>query len=97
MKLKIFGELFKLKRSETIETHGVYGYCDPNKLEIVIDQSLDGTLFLETLIHEIGHAVFYRTGIRQTKMPLEVEEIICENISKALIENLDIKIKARKR
>ncbi len=47
---------------------------------------------MSTLIHEMVHAVFARSGVTQA-ISNELEEIICENIATMITENFDLKFK----
>lgn len=51
---------------------------------------------LNTLIHEMTHAVFHRSGVTQA-LSNELEEVICENIATMIIENFDLKLKNARR
>jgi Zn-dependent peptidase ImmA (M78 family) len=42
---------------------------------------------IKTLIHELNHALFERTGLNQTDIPLNLQEVICETFSTYIFEN----------
>lgn len=50
---------------------------------------------LHSLIHELGHALFYRVSINQA-ISYEVHEYIVNNFATMLLENFDIKPKLKK-
>ena len=56
-------------------------------------EGLKGDAFFITLIHEIGHAVWDATGLNETSIPHDIQEIIVDNFAKGLVQNLDIKLK----
>ena len=83
----VFGEKFKVKR-KLLAADGLAGYCDREGKEIVIAKELNLPDAFQTLLHEIGHAVFSRIGLMQAINP-EVEEIVVESIATAFSENFD--------
>ena len=94
MKLKIFGQMIRvLKEHDLTETQGARGLCFQDKKLIFIDSDLTGDEYLQTLLHEVVHAVIQRTGIHESGLTDEVEEIICDNVATAIVENFKIKIK----
>lgn len=89
--LNIFGKKFPVIRADILTTQGNLGFFDLNN--IILDVSLEGEELVGTEIHELIHAVAERTGLTVTSIHADVWEVICENISRALIENYDIKPK----
>lgn len=51
--------------------------------------------FLHSLLHECGHALFYRVSINQA-VSYETHEFIINNYATMLLENFDIKMKVKK-
>jgi Zn-dependent peptidase ImmA (M78 family) len=92
MTLNIFGKKIRvLKKKNLIRDFGARGaYYSKLKL-IVIDDEQVGTEHLQTLLHEMVHAVIDRCGIDQAGIGDGVEEIICESVATALIENFTLK------
>lgn len=43
-----------------------------------------------TIIHELCHATLFRSGIPNTNLNEEVEEIICDQIAKTIVENFKL-------
>lgn len=94
MTLNIFGQKVRvLKQKNLMSEKGIFGEYNPNTNIITVDSELVGDDFMHTVLHEFCHGVVYRTGIYQALRELGVEEIICENIPRALIENFKIKLK----
>ncbi len=93
MKLKVFGLMVPVIIEDGLAEKGFAGYYDPNTKEIHIDSGLTGYAFEHTRLHELIHSVADRTGILQTGVSLEVMELICENVSTAILENYNIKLK----
>jgi len=60
---------------------------------VLMDKKLKGEKFCETLVHELGHAMFETTGLNQTSISADLQEVIVENFSKFMIQNFDIKLK----
>lgn len=94
MTLNIFGHKIKLiKQKGLLDKTNNRGVYVPEHQIIVVDPELKGNELMSTIIHEIVHAVFYRTGIDQAKIQDGVEEIICENVSIAMVENFHLRLK----
>jgi Zn-dependent peptidase ImmA (M78 family) len=70
----------------SIET-GYAGLYEIDKHKITVDSSLVGKDKHSTIWHEFFHAVFFRTGLSQTSVSRDVQEVIVENFSIAVIEN----------
>lgn len=89
--LKIFGLKFKVK---VAPLSGILGLCDRLTSTIYIEANQSDTDKMQTLLHEVGHAVFGRVGLVQGISP-ELEEVIVENIATALVENFEIVAKIK--
>ena len=75
---------------------GVLGYCCPATKTIATRKDLKGHELLSTVIHEIGHAIDFESGIFQTLDHTQLE-ILAECRSRVMLENFDIKPKKPKR
>ena len=93
--LNIFGLKIKLIVSLKLSP-GVAGQYDPSKECITLNaiHETDKEL-LHTLLHECGHAMFYRVSIQQA-VSWEVHEFIVNNYSTMLLENFEIKPRIKK-
>lgn len=84
----IFGQKIKIiKKKGIIQNDSIYGLYEPETSTIYIDDSLKRKQFIETLIHECGHALFHRAGLSQSKITRDLEEIIVDQFSIMLSEN----------
>ena len=92
----VFGAKIKLKIDKKLP-HNVAGQYDTMKDIISLNalHESDEEL-MHTLIHECGHALFYRVSINQA-VSFEVHEYIVNNMATMLLENFDIKFKSTKR
>jgi hypothetical protein len=91
--LNIFGLEVPVKVSNLQDT-GLEAYFDFVLKEIIIDQNFEHNF--ATRLHEFGHAVWFRLGLNQSKIPLSIQEIIVEGLSVALDENWEELAKWRK-
>lgn len=97
MKLKVFGEEIRVLKEKGLLEKGMRAYYIPDKKMISIDATLVGKDYFSSLVHELVHVVWRRTGLDQTQIPMQVEEIICENVAIAMIENFEIRFKSKKK
>lgn len=94
-KLKKFFMVFGLKISVKIEDmdYNIAGMYYPSKKKILLNSAHEDEFELyHTLLHELGHAMFYRVSINQS-ISKEVHEYIVNNYATMLLENFDIKAK----
>lgn len=97
MKLKIFGITVPVKQKPNLTREtGWAGYYDITEKCIYLEPTLSKEERAHTLAHEFFHAVNFRTSMPQTKIPMEVFEIIVDTFATALTENFDLKPKRRK-
>lgn len=90
--LMIFGLKVKLKVDKKIPPHIAGQYEYTKALISMNSQHESEKEFMHTLIHECGHALFYRVSINQA-ISFEVHEYIVNNMATMLLENFDIKLK----
>lgn len=94
MKLNIFGRIVNvMKRKKMTEQTGCTGLFYPTEGRIELEAELVGDEYMQVLIHEIIHCVIHRVGIDQARIGDGVEEILCESVSTALVENFKIQKK----
>lgn len=88
-RFNIFGQLVRVEYADLDESVG--GLSHSHGL-IQISKALEKSSVKQVLLHEFIHSVIGRISLYQTITP-EIEEIICETISKAMCENFIIKNK----
>lgn len=88
--LNIFGKSVPILK---LDLEGNLGLFDPKDFTISLDNSLDEDPIelMATELHELIHAVAERTGLTRTSIHADVWETICENISRAIVENYEVK------
>lgn len=62
---------------------------------IYIKTRLSDSLRTETILHELFHCVIDRTGIGQSNLSSEVEEILVDNLAKVVNENFELIVKEK--
>ena len=86
--VKIFGKKIKIiKQKSLLKEQNIFGYYDPEKFCIYIDEELNEKNYKSTLLHEMGHALFHRAGLSQSKLTSDLEEIIVEQFAVMISEN----------
>ena len=81
--LNVFGKTYRI---EYKPLEDLDGECHNKKSLIEIDQSLTGSNFTQTLIHEGLHALFYRLGYNQV-IHHDIEELLVDQIATFLVDN----------
>lgn len=79
------------------EKENILAFYDDTKKSITIDDKILDSELVSTLIHEIGHALFFRGGVSQTSILPDVLEMIVEQFALVIDENFELKKKPRKR
>jgi Zn-dependent peptidase ImmA (M78 family) len=93
--LNIFGLKIKLVVSLKIPPN-IAGQYEHDKKMISLNHLHESDKeLLHTLLHECGHAMFYRVSIQQA-VSWEVHEFIVNNFATMLLENFEIKPKIKK-
>jgi uncharacterized protein YjaZ len=87
--LAIFGQKIKVEKS--ILDPGIGGLSHAKGL-IQISSQLKKDEVTQVLLHEMVHSIFFRLSIYQN-VSLDMEEMIAEGISKAIVENFELKPK----
>lgn len=89
--IQVFGLSIPIvENSQELRNTNLLGVYDKENKVIHMANSISKDK--ETLIHEIFHAVFHRTGLNQS-ISHELEEVIVENMSVALCENFNLRLK----
>ena len=91
-KLNIFGLTVSVETTNKLMEKGVSGLYMAQESKILVDTGQFKGDAVQTLLHEIGHSVIDRTGIRQT-LSDELEEVIVDNIATAITENFTLSLK----
>ncbi len=89
------GQIYQIKQTKDLKTDAgdAAGSCDGNAYLIEMDEDLDEPLYTHTLLHELTHAVFNEGGLDQTSISDDIQEVIAEQIARALIANFNIQPK----
>lgn len=89
--IRVKGVSWKLKTKKNLSdpTDGiaVMGYCDPRNKAIFIDSDLNYPEFVETVLHEYMHAIWFELGLDDEHIPKWVEHMFINGISKDMIVN----------
>ncbi len=86
--LKIFGLKIKVVFKSLDEgALGLYHFEGPL---IEIEKNQKGDKLDLTVLHELFHAAFDRSGLNQCNISHDAQELICEQFSKAVVENFKI-------
>ena len=86
---QVFGQIIPVEYVEPESIDNDYGeYCRKNK-DIKINKSIDSEELMATLVHELGHALSDRVGLRQA-INHELEEIMCEAFAVVITENFKL-------
>ena len=97
--IMILGEKWIINNKKTVkgsddeESHGT---CDRANKIVDIEECDNDTLYTQSVIHELCHAVFVESCVGETSLHRDVEEIMVEQIAKMLAHNFDIKPKGIK-
>lgn len=92
--LNIFGLKVKLKVTSDLPENAAGLYIPIKSLIKISPEHPSKDEVMHTLLHESGHAMFYRISIHQS-VSREMHEIIVDNFATMLIENFDITPKDR--
>lgn len=92
-KLTVFGRKVPVKHTEKLkENEDIWGKYDTETKIIQIDNSIIGTIYLETLVHELVHALSDRAGLGQA-LEEGTEEILADQIAIVIMENFNLELK----
>lgn len=96
MKLKVFGSSINVKIQNKLNEQDMLGKYDPKKKEITICKSLNGSEKNQVILHELFHCVVDVLGLYNAQISHDLEEILADNIAKAISDNADIRWKKHK-
>ncbi len=96
---KVSGRVYKIRRipqekmPKDDPAEILYGYCDPEKCEILLLDTLSPEAMQGTLEHELGHASSEESGARSimekyTKKAHQLEEDLCRVWLPVFLESL---------
>ena len=96
MKIPKFFNIFGIKVKMKIDSKlpaNVAGQYEPAK-EVISLNALHETdrELMHTILHELGHCMFYRVSINQA-VSYEVHEFIVNNFATMILENFDVRMK----
>jgi Zn-dependent peptidase ImmA (M78 family) len=84
----IFGKKIPvIYKKDLFKNHGAFGLYDLEKDIIEIDSDMPDQVKFETLVHEMGHALFKRTGLAFDEAITKHEEHLVEKFSIMFSEN----------
>lgn len=90
MTLNIFGERWKVYHDKLDPQYAGHCYYEKREIKISNELLIGSTLFAETLLHEMLHALYYRMSYRQSGLSHDLEEVMIDQIAKAFTENFRI-------
>lgn len=85
-KINVLGAKITVKIKEIDKELALAGFYDHESKTIVIDPT-ESNLF-STLIHELCHAYWHRSGLYQATRNQQMEEIFCESMANFLTDNI---------
>jgi len=93
--LPVFGQDFLLEVKDLGDDDGLTSVI---KKTIEIDSKIDNIEdFNQTVIHELGHAIFHRISVNQTAIHDDVKEIIVDSIATTITELFELSLKRQKK
>lgn len=84
--INLFGQKWTVYKSDELESN-VNGLCIYDDRALIIRSTLTGELFKRILLHELLHACFFRASFYVTGIPIEIEEMLVDQIAQMLVEN----------
>lgn len=93
--VNIMGQVWQVVfKDELITDAGdrAYGICFPNELVIALDRTFPTTTIIQTLIHEMSHALISRLYLRPSIANLACEEILVDTFASMMAENFEFNL-----
>lgn len=88
MKIKVAGQYYQVMVvDQFLETTQSRGQCCSDTLIIRISAKLPLSRFLETLIHEVGHAIYHEYAIDEVKGEEAINSLYMSGFHQVLIDN----------
>lgn len=84
-KLDVLGSKVTVKIKKIEDENTVAEFCD--KTNTITIQPTDENKY-KSLLHELGHAYWLRSGIFQATRNEEIEEVFCETFSHLIYDNI---------
>lgn len=91
-KINVFGMIIAVIY-KPLEHLGYTGIFEPIENRITIDENLSGDESIQTEIHEVLHACWFRLSLDQARIPAALQEVIVDTFATALVENYKIRPK----
>lgn len=94
-KISVLGKIITIEEKDLSEFGAYHGLYVDKDSKILLNKNDTPEQKLETLIHEIGHAISRRGSLNQA-ITSELEEIICDQWAVVLSEIFDMSLKKKK-
>ena len=78
----------EVKDKQWVEESGAHGRCDSGQCLL---QITDGARFIDTLWHELGHAIYYEYHIREVVGEEAINSLYMSGILQVLRDNPELK------
>jgi len=91
--IDVFGATIEIieRKYLTFGEDKVDGLFIPDQKVILIEKTLSKEDKIQTLIHELGHAVIWRVSINQSGLSPELEEVIVDTYATMLTEVFNLR------
>lgn len=96
--ISILGYEWRIEHVEDLTDAGVPvdGLADHDTRVLSLDQSLKGKHRDHIFLHELNHCIFFELGLHNTKLSLDLEEVIVDNIAKGYLSIFNLNLKTSK-
>ena len=88
----IEGMLWKVKRVKSLHHNNkkCHGICDYNRREILVDSNIRGEVLMETMVHEITHALIHDLKIR---LNFKNDEKLSDGVGRIMAQLFHLRMK----